>query len=253
MNSSSFIGHINIGQLIPSCFRSRAWAEPTAFPKESVVPQPGIEEMLSFLTYLPWIYLYWKELPSLILLILSVSSPFFPWPSVVTVVEYRSGKDGLLHCLKHNLSLHLCPRMGGITMISCVFLQTVYAPFAQSHSLNTSYVFCDVCPCSDEHMFQDSVFSSSYGVEECLLQIDKSKSVLVEVGGLKPTCLRGAVTPAQVPRHAWDPVFFTTWEYSSEMTLQGALESRTGRSCSQRQALRQAYVPLAHTQGRNGT
>lgn len=62
---------------------------------------------------------------SLSLLILSVSSPFFPWPSVVTVVEYRSGKDGLFHCLKNNLSLHLHPRMGGITMNSCVNLQGV--------------------------------------------------------------------------------------------------------------------------------
>lgn len=62
---------------------------------------------------------------SLSLLILSVSSPFFPWLSVVTVVEYRSGKDRLFHCLKNNLSLHLHPRMGGITMNSCVNLQGV--------------------------------------------------------------------------------------------------------------------------------
>ena len=108
-----------------------------------------------------------------------------------------------------------------------------------------------MCPCSDEHMFQDSVFSSSYGVEGCLRQTEKSKSVLAEVGILEPTCLRGAVTAARVPRHTCR-IFCTTWECSSEKTLQGALESRTGRPCSQRQALRPAYVSLAHTQGGMG-
>lgn len=86
-----------------------------------------------------------------------------------------------------------------------------------------------------------------YEAKEYFLETEKSRGVLTEVGGLASTCLRGAAIPAWFPRPPAEPILCTVLEHSSEVTLQDALESKAGRSCSQRQALWQLHVPFGHT------
>ena len=119
---------------------------------------------------------------------------------MVIVVEYRSGEDGLFHCLKNKLSLHLCPRMGGITMNTFINLQRA-GLFLSKVLVWISVTYFVMCASVQRKICSRTVFLSTYGAQECSLQIGKNKGVLVEGGGLEPTCLRGAVIPAWFPRH----------------------------------------------------
>lgn len=88
-------------------------------------------------------------------------------------------------------------------------------------------------------------FSNGDEAEEYFPQTGKSTGVLVEVGGLEPTCLWGAVPPSLFPGTRAAPMLSAGFECRSGVTLHNASESKALRPCgclvcSQRQALGQA-------------
>lgn len=78
-----------------------------------------------------------------------------------------------------------------------------------------------MCADVQTKVYSRQCFSNDDEAEEYFLQTSKSKGVLVEVGGLEPTCLRGVLTTQ--PGFS---ILSTVRKYSSQVTLHNAMESK---------------------------
>lgn len=231
MNFTRFIGRKNIAQPTPSCILE---LEPernlATFSRERVPYIRGQSwRWLCILPTFPESVLHEKELASLSdsphsLTVFSVLS----WPSVV---EYRPSEGRLTH-LEKNLSLHLCHRMGGITMNSWISLWRA-GLFQKSCFKYQLYILWCV-PMFRRRYTLGKCFSNSYETKEYFLQTGKNKGSYPRWSwGPGAHLLKGTGTPG-----SWGFILSMVWEYSSEVTLHNALENRLcdledTRSCSE--------------------